>query len=393
MDAGRTLPRSPAALAAALCASLACGKADSASLPKGRPPPLVAVAAVAVRDVPVEVRAPIDLRPLEQAEVSSKTLGYLDAVLVDRGDRIKRGQLLAVVRPSDLPDQLAAARQQLAATQAQNALARANHQRAVQLAPGGVVSQQELQQAQAALESSGAAEQAARAQIAAVATRLGETRILSPFDGYVLARKLDPGALVGQAGGNSGNILTIARIDELRIYVTVNEREAGGVRVGQSARVELDAYPGQRFSGKVVRLAPAFDPNTRTLEAEVRLKNPGDLRPGMYGRGAIEVDLHPKAVVAPVNAVQIANNRAYVFVTQGDRVRRRPVELGVDQGEWLEITRGLGPGEQVVVAGADGLSEGAQVRAIADVSPFTGQPEPKPGPRGGETSASAPVRQ
>jgi multidrug efflux pump subunit AcrA (membrane-fusion protein) len=91
--------------------------------------------------------------------------------------------------------------------------------------------------------------------------------------------------------------------------------------------------------------------------------------------------------------VQIANNRAYVFVTQGDRVRRRPVELGVDQGEWLEITRGLGPGEQVVVAGADGLSEGAQVRAIGDVSPFTGQPEPKPGPGGGETSASAPVRQ
>src|SRR5262249_38511424 len=143
-------PRTMRLAALALAAGLfACGKADSASAPKERPPPLVAVAPVALRDVPVEVRAPIDLRPLEQAEVSSKTLGYLDAVLVDRGDRIKRGQLLAVVRPSDLPDQLAAARQQLAAAQAQAALARANHQRAVALAPGGVVSQQELQQAQA----------------------------------------------------------------------------------------------------------------------------------------------------------------------------------------------------------------------------------------------------
>src|SRR5207302_193045 len=163
-------------------------------------------------------------------------------------------------------------------------------------------------------DSGQAAEQAARAQIAALATRLGETRILSPFDGYVLQRKLDPGALVGQAGGNAGSILTIARIDELRVFVTINERDAGGVRIGQTGWVDLDAFPGKRFSGHVVRLAPAFDPNTRTMEAEVRLKNPGDFRPGMYGRGAIQVDLHPRSLVAPVNAVQISNNRAYVFV-------------------------------------------------------------------------------
>src|SRR5215510_10454046 len=105
----------------ALAAS-ACGdKRDKGAV---RPPPMVSVAKVEARDVAVEVRAPVDLRPLAQADVGSKTLGYLDAVLVDRGDRVKRGQVLALVRPSDLPDQLAAARGQLAQAQSQSALAR-----------------------------------------------------------------------------------------------------------------------------------------------------------------------------------------------------------------------------------------------------------------------------
>src|SRR5437867_7426010 len=82
------------------------------------PPPLVAATHVVATDVPVEIRAPVDLRPLESSDVGSKVLGYLDAVLVDRGDRVRRGQLLAIVRPSDLPDQLAAQRSALAQTEA-----------------------------------------------------------------------------------------------------------------------------------------------------------------------------------------------------------------------------------------------------------------------------------
>src|SRR5215510_15653909 len=148
---GAMLIRAKALAAASIVALAAlagaCGGkgADKAAT---RPPPLVSVARVESRDVPVEVRAPVDLRPLVQADVGSKTLGYLDAVLVDRGDRVTRGQLLALVRPSDLPDQLAAARSTLAQAQSATALARTNYDRAKQLAPEAVVSQQELQQAQ-----------------------------------------------------------------------------------------------------------------------------------------------------------------------------------------------------------------------------------------------------
>src|SRR6185503_7753893 len=298
----RSGARAATALAGGIVLLAAACSGKSADKTVTRPPPLVSVARVEARDVPVEVRAPVDLRPLVQADVGSKTLGYLDAVLVDRGDKVTRGQLLALVRPSDLPDQLAAARSTLAQAQSATALARTNFERAKQLAPEAVVSQQELQQAQSQFTSAEAAQQAAQAQIAAVAVRLGETRIASPLTGVVVQRRLDPGTLVGPPGG--GAIVTVARVDTLRVFITVNEHELSGVGVGKNAHVEVDALPGRTFTGRVVRLSPALDPATRTLDAEVQLDNrAGELVPGMYGRGAIVVETHPRMPVVPVGAV------------------------------------------------------------------------------------------
>ena len=326
-----------------------------------RPAPLVSVAALEKRDVDIEVHAPVDLRPLFQADVGSKTLGYLDAVLVDRGDKVKRGQLVALIRPSDLPDQLAASKGALAQAQASLGLARTNHDRIAQLAPTGVVSQQELQQSEASLATATAQEAAARAQLGVFAIRLGETRIESPLDGFVVQRRLDPGALVGPPGG--GAIITVARTDVLRVFISVNEKVSSKVSLGQQAVVTVDALEGRSFYGTVVRLAPFFDPTTRTLDAEVQLPNKdGLLRPGMYGRGAIILDRHAGATVLPAAAMQVSDNQRYVFVLEGNRVHRKPVETGYDAGEWLEVMKGVNSGQEVIIAGADGLSEGSVVR-------------------------------
>jgi membrane fusion protein, multidrug efflux system len=342
---------------------------------------VVTAAPVEVRDVPVEVHAPVDLRPLAQADVGAKTIGYLDAVLVDRGDRVKRGQLVALVRPSDLPDQLASARGNLSQQQAAVALARANKDRADRLAPTGVVSQQELQQATAALASAEAALAAAQGNVGALATRLGETRIESPLDGVVSQRRLDPGALVGPTSGSS-SIVTVERIDEMRVFIPVNEREVAALRVGQDAHLELDAFPGKSYGGKVVRISPAFDPVTRTLDAEVHVKNPGELRSGMYGRASIVTAVHRDAVVIPSASVQVSNDAHIVYVLQGDKVKRSEIQVGVDGGTWLEVTSGLAKGAEIVSAGADALSDGALVRAQRNVDPYTGAVTavPKPGP-------------
>jgi membrane fusion protein, multidrug efflux system len=360
------------ALLAALALLAGCPRAPSSGGPKGRPAPAVVVAKVVARDVPVEVQAPVDLRPLEQVDVGSKVLGYVDAVLVERGDRVKKGQIIALVRPSDLPDQLAAARSSIGQIKAQAALARTNHERASKLAPSGVVSQQELQSTTAALASAEAAEAAMQAQISGLAIRLGETRITSPIAGYVATRRLDPGALVSPTGSA---IVTVVRMDRLRVFLSLTETEAVGVTVGMDARVELDAWPERNFTGKVVRVAPAFDPLTRTLEAEVQLANEaGDLRPGMYGRGYIRKEIHAGAPVVSVNAVQIASGQRYVFVLHDTRVEQRAVTTGVelDGGNAIEIRAGLKAGEEIVIAGADGLADGTTVRVARNVNPYTG---------------------
>ena len=356
-------------IAATIACGLGCSKKETAN--RSRPPPTVTVQRVQRRDVAVEIHAPVDLRALEQAEVGSKTLGYLDAVFVDRGDLVKKGQLVALVRPSDLPDQLSAARSALAQAQAAAALARTNYERAKQLAPSGIVSQQDLQQASTALASAEAVEASARAQAGALGTRLGEMRIASPLDGVVVQRRLDPGALVGPLGG--GSVLAIARVDVLRVFIAINERSAVGVTVGKDAHVELDALPGRSFRGRVVRLAPAFDPTTRTLDAEVHLVNDsGLLRPGMYGRGSVVVEIHPQAFVIPGAALQVSAGQKYVYVAKGDKVERRLVEVGVDEGDWMEVTKGLSDGDDLITAGADGLSDGVVVRVVRDVDPFSG---------------------
>lgn len=368
-------------------AAVSCSKGDASTASRTRPPPLVAVGRVQARDVPVVVRAPVELRPLAQADVGSKTLGILDAVLVDRGDRVKRAQLVALVRPSDLPDQLAAARSTLSQTEASLSLARTNYDRAHELAPSGVVSQAELQTSTAALAQAEAQNAAARSQVGALAVRLGETRIESPMDGYVSARRLDPGAIVGPPGG--GAIVTIVRIDTLRVFVTVPEHDVGSVRVGQDAHVEIDAQPGKSIQGKVVRVSPTIDPSTRTLDAEVQLPNHGELlRPGMFGHGSIVVGVHAHSPVVPASAMQITDGKPFVFVLVptnagsppgGERVQRRAIETGVDGGTWIEVTRGLSDGDDIVTAGIDVLSDGAQVRVARDVDPYSG------------TSATAPA--
>jgi RND family efflux transporter MFP subunit len=370
----RAFVSSVAATVAVSLTALACSKGEAGPATRARPAPQVVVAKVLARDVPVEVHAPVDLRALEQVDVGSKVLGYVDAILVERGDRVRRGQLIALVRPSDLPDQLTAARSAFGQTKASSALARTNFDRASKLAPTGVVSQQELQSATAALASAESAQAAAQAQISGLAIRLGETRITSPIEGAIAARRLDPGALVGPPGG--GAIVTVVRMDRLRVFITLNEYDAAGVGLGKDAHVELDALPGRTFPGKVVRLAPSFDPLTRTLEAEVQLPNPaGELRPGMYGRGSIVLEIHPQRPVVSVNAVQISSDKKYVFVLHDTKVERRTIVTGadVDMGDALEIRSGLQVGEEVVTAGADGLSDGTTVRVVRDVNPYTGE--------------------
>jgi RND family efflux transporter MFP subunit len=140
--------------------------------------------------------------------------------------------------------------------------------------------------------------------------------------------------------------------------------------------------PGKPYQGKVVRIAPGFDPVARTLDAEVHVQNPGELRSGMYGRCSIVTGIHPGALVVPALSVQITDERRYLFVLRGDKVARVAVQVGVDGGDWLEIARGLSPGDEIVTAGADLLSDGAVVKAQRGVDVYSGKATATTAPAG-----------
>jgi RND family efflux transporter MFP subunit len=191
----------------------------------------------------------------------------------------------------------------------------------------------------------------------------------------VTVRRLDPGVLVGpSAGASATSIVSVARVDVLRVFVTVSERDVHLVKTGLAAHVEVDALPGRRIEGSVVRLAPTLDPATRTLDAEVQIDNAkGELRPGMFGRGSIVVATHNAAAIVPSGAVQISSGKRWAFVLEGDKVKRREVTTGVDEGTWIEIEKGIAVGEEIVTVGIDAISDGTTVRAARGVDPFTGK--------------------
>ncbi len=356
---------------------------DGKPPPKAKPAPLVTTAKVSVEDVPVLVRGPVDIRPVAQADLGSKTVGYLDAVLVDRGDVVKKGQVLALVRPSELPDQLAAARNAVAQAEAARTLAKTNLERAQKLAPNGLVSQQDLANATSSAAAAEAQFGAAQSQLGALGVRLGETRLEAPYDGVVIARRLDPGALIGPA---TPPAITVAKIDVVRAFLAATEDQAARLQVGQTARVTVAGHDAPAV-GRVQRISPGFDPVTRTLEAEIHLPNgDGRLRPGMYGKGEIETEVKPQAIVVPVEAVQLANDKAFVFVVTGETVKRTPIELGEDLGDRLEVSKGLSPGAEIVVRGIDVLADGAKIRT----APRPQGAEQRSGPRGaGKSPAGA----
>jgi RND family efflux transporter MFP subunit len=335
--------------------------------------PQVVVREIEVRDVDVEINSPIELRAVAEVEVGSKIAGYLETVLVDRGDRVTRGQLLATVRPSDQTAALMGARGSLMEAQAKSMLAKQMADRATKVHGFGGMSTQELEQATSGYRVARAQEAAAAAEVAGHTMKLEESKIVAPLDGVVTERRLHPGALVGQSATTP--IVSVARTDVLRAIITVSERDAPRVRVGQTGRVDLDALPGVVINGRVARVSPTLDSATRTCQVELWISNfGGKLMPGLYGRGTIIVDRHAQALVVPSTAIRVSNNLSWILVVRSNKIERREVTIGEDRGSWLEITKGVAPREEIVIAGADGISDGSAVQPVRGVNPFTGVP-------------------
>jgi multidrug efflux system membrane fusion protein len=321
---------------------------------------------------------PGSLLAYEESPIYARTNGYLVRWYRDIGSRVKEGELLATIDTPEVDQELnqtRAARQQMVA---QMDLAKISADRWENLRKSDSVSAQEADTQTSGYKQAQANVAAADANVRRLEQLEGFKKVYAPFSGVLTKRNVDPGALINAGAGAAGReLFDIARVDPLRVYTSVPQAYAPYIKVGGSATVTLQEFPGQRFSARVARTAEAIDPNTRTLLTEVDVPNKdGRLLPGSFGEVHFAVGSNVDKVTVPVNAMLFRSENARLAVVGSDnKVQLRPINIGRDYGATLEILGGVTTSDQVVINPPDSLEEGAQVNIAAPSQKQQTQPQ------------------
>jgi RND family efflux transporter MFP subunit len=327
--------------------------------------------------------------------VVPRAAGRLQAVNVRLGDRVTQGQRIAKIEDNEIQEQVrqAEAAQEVAQAtirqrEADLKLAETNLERSRNLFARQLLPKQTLDDTEARHQAAVAQLDLARAQNTQSNARLEElrinlanTNIVSPVNGFVARRAVDPGAFVGQ----NAPVVDVVDISRVRLVVNVIEKDLDQLRVGNETRVEVDAFPGETFIGRIARVAPVLDPSTRTASIEIEIPNPGfRLKPGMYARISITTEEQKDTIVVPANAVVDLGGRRGVFLANEDgTVRFRAIRAGIEEDTQIEVLDGLEEGEQVVTTGAGALTDGARVIVAGKGERGDGARGARGGARGG----------
>jgi len=315
--------------------------------------PFVRVSKVDIAPAVRAISLPGEVHPFQQATLYAKVSGYVTSIRVDKGDRVKEGQLLATLESPDVD-------QQVHAAEADLALRRQMAKRAQALVAPHVISEQELDQAIAAVKTAEAA--LARAK----AMREYES-LRAPFSGVITARYVDKGALVPAATGSTQSalpVVDIADMDRLRIYVYLGQDIAPFVREGDPVRISFDERPGEPMDAKVTRISRALDPRTRTMLCEVDVDNPNQrFYPGTFVHVALRVEAAPTPLV-PAEALISRGAGMFVATVQDRKVHLVNVQTGIDDGRKVQILAGLKGDEWVALNLSSSVSDGASVQPV-----------------------------
>jgi RND family efflux transporter MFP subunit len=355
----------------------------------------VAVAKIERRDLTQDLELAAEFRPYQEIDVHAKISGYLKAVHVDVGDRVRQGQLIAELEVPEMAEDVAQASVGVKRTEIDVQRAAGEVQRAeaalqihelsykrllaVSQARPNLIAQHEIdssaakfREAEAQLLTAKAALAANEEQVRFVksgATRLDTMmrylRINAPFDGVITRRLGDPGALI-QAGTASHTqampVVRLSQIDRLRLVLPAPESISSRIRIGAPVEVRVESM-NRIIQGKVTRFAGKLDTATRTMETEVDIPNPNHaILPGMYGYATLRLDRREDALAAPVQAVARSGAIATVMVVNaGKQLEERRVTLGMETPNAIEVLSGLKDGDLVVIGARSQLKTGATV--------------------------------
>jgi len=391
-----------------------------------RPDPLVSIVSPQRRDIEVTLSFTADIIPIRQAAIFSKVSGYIRKIYVERGDLVKEGQLLVEIDDLELKASaeqaraaqgsaeagLEVARSTLEGQKANLESQRANLAKARAVAANdtrqaermktlfekGMVAAVEWDNARTNADSSKASTEAAEAQLrlaevqittqqsqvrlaqaqvetyrAALSlaqTNLSNTRLLAPFPGYIAQRNLDQGAAVSAQSSGTTNtsvgILLVQDISSVKVQIEVPERDIARVSVGAPVRVTADPYKGEVFAGSIARVVHSLDPRSRTMGIEVEIPNPhAQLKPGMFARVEAVVEMRTAVLTVPLETLRVGEGPPIVMLVRNNAVEAVQVQLGAADQKGIEIVKGVGDRDQVVLQGKDLVRAGQKVRTVA----------------------------
>ena len=401
----------PAAMSLMVLLATGCGsekgaaaKSQAGTDAKATP---VAVARVVREDLARQLELSAEFRPYQEIEIHAKVSGFLKAIYVDVGDRVRQGQLIAILEIPEMAQELA----QASGTVKRSALdverAKSEVQRAetgmkirklsydrlanVMKSRPNLIAQQELDDAEARYNEAQAQVNSAKAALASmeeqvsvnsatrerVQTMMAYSRITAPFAGVITERRGDPGALI-QAGTASHTqampVVRLSQIDRLRLVLPVPESIVPKIKNGDPVEVRVDTL-GRVFQGKVARFSGRLDGGTRTMQTEVDIPNSnGVIKPGMYGYATLRLDHREDTLAVPVQAVSGHGPSATVMVVDNNkRLQERQIDTGIETPNMTEVRSGLRENDLVVLGSRSRLRPGMAVEPkVVDTATVTG---------------------
>jgi membrane fusion protein (multidrug efflux system) len=328
-----------------------CGSGDApseAASPSGEaagaPATSVEVVKLEPRSLVERVDLSGELEPWVHVSVSAELGGRVELVSFREGQHVRKGQVLARVG-SDLFEA------DLAEAQARLEGAQAIHEKSEQLFKREHLPRQELIAATSALR-------AAEARVRGAELRLERSVIEAPISGVALSRELEPGEVVSPGAP----ITELYRVDRLKAVAGIPENDIAAFRIGGEATIEVDAFPGRVFEGRIHLIGPAAMGPSRTFPTEIAIDNPkGELRPGMIARVALVKRTLEGVIVLERDVLQDRDAGPVAVVAEGGVARVRPLTLGASEGNLVVVEKGLEPGELLIVTGQRGLIDGQAV--------------------------------
>jgi len=367
-------------------ATVSCARSDgtSAVAPATAATPgpaTIDIVRVVEQPLDVELSLPGELTAYQMVAIYPRVTGFVKSVAVDRGSRVRAGDVLAILEAPELVAQRSEAESKLQSAEAQLAVARARADadtstfarlKAASATPGVVagndvvVAEKTADASQSQIISAQQTVEASRQALNAIRDVEGYLRVTAPFAGVVTERNVHPGALVGPSSAAAASVplLRLVENTRLRLVVPIPESYTSELKAGTQIPFSVAAYPGQSFTGKVARIAQAVDVSTRTMAVEVDVtNNDGRLAPGTFCQVRWPVRRSRPSLFVPSTSVATTTDRTFVIRVRGGKTEWVDVRTGLTSGPLVEVFGDLSAGDEVAARGTDELRPGTDVRS------------------------------